>query len=192
MPNPGQQNLSIFQEQPATSGQIFVDQQRNQMLAAILKALTDGLLPVPGQIPGTGTNDNADAGNVGEYISSTVLAGSAVGLTTATAANVTSISLTAGDWDVWGAVANTVGAGTTTSLVVGWISTTSATQPTSPNEGAYASDSRAVAANGVVTMPVGSKRISLASTTTVYLGVRADFAVNTMAAYGFIGARRRR
>ncbi|MDP2325295.1 MAG: hypothetical protein Q8N51_14890, partial [Gammaproteobacteria bacterium] len=55
-------------------------------------------------IEGTNTNDAAAAGYIGELIGSTIASGSAVSLTTATNANVTSISLTAGDWDVWGAI----------------------------------------------------------------------------------------
>lgn len=188
----GDQNITPS-GQNATSGQIFVDQQRNQMLAAILKTLMDGLPSItPGQYPGTTTNNNADAGNIGEYISSTVLAGAAVSLTTGTDANVTSISLTAGDWDVWGLVATTVAGGTTTSLAQGWISTTSATLPTIPNEGAFAYDARAIAAGGNLVMPVGMKRISLAATTTVYLSMRLTFAASTASGYGFIGARRAR
>src|SRR5690606_6872188 len=46
---------------------------------------------------GTKNTSDADTFNIGEYISATVASGSAVGLTTATPANVTSISLTAGD-----------------------------------------------------------------------------------------------
>jgi|GEM_PF-5755941 len=55
---------------------------------------------LPKQMPGTDTNDNALAGNVGEYIED-------VGATSGTlvdsvAQNVHSISLEPGDWDVWG------------------------------------------------------------------------------------------
>jgi predicted nucleic acid-binding protein len=57
-----------------------------------------------GQAPATQTNDSAAAGKVGEFITSNIVVGSAVALTTGTAANVTSVSLTAGDWDVCGEV----------------------------------------------------------------------------------------
>jgi len=49
---------------------------------------------------GTTTNDNAAAGQVGEYVSSTITGGASVALTPGVATNITSISLTAGDWDV--------------------------------------------------------------------------------------------
>jgi len=143
-------------------------------------------------IIGTTTNNNAAAGSVGELISSTVLVGSAVSLTTGVSADITSISLTAGDWDVWGICNCTVGGTTTTSRVSGWISSTSATPPTAPNEGAYVYMDLSAASNtGEPTyFYAGQRRYSLASTTTIYLSVNCVFAVSTMAAFGFIGARR--
>ncbi len=143
-------------------------------------------------IIGTTTNNDAAAGSVGELISSTVLVGAAVSLTTTVSADITSISLTAGDWDVWGICNCTVGGSTTTSRVSGWISTTSATPPTAPNEGAYCYMDLSAAANtGEPTyFYAGQKRISLAGTTTVYLSVNCAFATSTMGAFGFIGARR--
>lgn len=143
---------------------------------------------------GTTTNDNAAAGSVGEYISSTVLVGSAVSLTTSTTTNVTSISLTAGDWDVWGVINYALAAGTTITTLTGSINTVSATNPTVPGFGSYVLDvwrsgSEIVGASNLI-RPLGTSRISLASTTTVYLLARAAFTVSTMTAYGLIGARR--
>src|SRR5262245_50475602 len=73
-------------------------------------------------LTGTTTNDNAATGKIGEYLESEILIGSHVQLTNATAANITSLSLTAGDWNVWGQVNTDPAATTTTSLVAGWIS----------------------------------------------------------------------
>jgi hypothetical protein len=70
-------------------------------------------VPAVGQIPGTATNDDAAAGKLGEIISSNIVVGSAVSLTTNTPANITSLSLTAGDWDVWGLMNSSEGSGTT-------------------------------------------------------------------------------
>lgn len=143
-------------------------------------------------IIGTNTNDNAAPGYVGEYISSTVLAGSAVSLTSTVVANITSIPLTSGDWDVSGNVCTTAGASTVTSELAGWISTTSATFPTAPNNGALFNDFPNSAGGTESYYPVGTIRISVpASTTvTVYLSVDTNFSVSTLAAFGFIGARR--
>jgi hypothetical protein len=141
---------------------------------------------------GTATNDNASAGQVGEYISATVLVGSAVSLTTATSANVTSISLTAGDWEVTGSVCTNPATTTSTALLSGAISTTSATLPTLPGAGGYAVMPGGVGTGITLSLPVGVMRLSLASTTTVYLVINCRFAVSTMGGFGFIGARRMR
>ena len=140
-------------------------------------------------IKGTVTNDSAATGIVGEFISSTILVGAAVSLTTGTAANVTSISLTAGDWDVSGLVSSVAAGGTTISGFLAWISTTSATAPTSPNSGGYVLLQVTGAAGGNIALPVSTMRMSLASTTTVYLSTLQTFS-STNSAYGFISARR--
>ena len=145
-----------------------------------------------GQIPATATNDSAAAGKVGELLSSNVASGSAVSLTTNTPANITSISLTAGDWDVWGSVSTLPNGSTTQSTIKGSISTTSATHPTLPNEGGTIDLTLTFTTGFGQTLPVGTRRISVASTTTVFLVITVSFAASTNAGYGFIAARRRR
>lgn len=141
---------------------------------------------------GTTTNDNAPAGQVGEYISATVAAGSAVGLTTGVATNVTSISLTAGDWDVFGDLGFTLNAATVPSLLIGGVSPVSGAMPT-PGQGAYfATYPPQTSGETSPAFPVGTARFSLSTTTTIFLVANASFITNTCAAYGFIGARRAR
>ena len=141
-------------------------------------------------IIGTTTNNNANALSVGEYVSSSVLVGAPVSLTSTTPANVTSISLTAGDWDVRGTVAFAF-AGTTTSTVqrIG-ISSTSATYGTNAAENNGAQFAQTLTGAATMVVNTGSMRFSLAGTTTVYLIASATFATSTATAYGFIGARR--
>ena len=127
---------------------------------------------------------------IGQLVESTVLEGSAVALTNGTDANVTTVSLPPGDWNVWATVGTSPGAGTTTSLYIGWISTTSATLPTFPNGGAYAQSAAAMSASQRVVFPVGERRISVSATTTVYLSTRCNFATSTLGAFGYLGARR--
>lgn len=141
-------------------------------------------------LTGTITNDSAAAGQIGEIIESTVLVASNVSLTTGVAADVTTITLTAGDWDVWGCVNYNLNASTTMSAVAASINTTSATLATPPNGGAGAGLSLTFTTGAAQSLPVGMRRLSLATSTTVYLVARATFAVNTCAAYGYIGARR--
>lgn len=143
-------------------------------------------------IVGTTTNNNANAGSVGEFISSTVLVGSAVALTSGVSANITSISLTAGDWDVWGNIVTNPAGTTTQSNTIGAISTTSATLPTPPNGGSGVTLPLAIAAGIAIQLPVGYTRVSVASTTSVFLVISSSFSTSTNSAYGFIGARRRR
>lgn len=138
---------------------------------------------------GTTLGDNAQAGSVGEYVSANLVAGSAIPLTTGTAFNITSISLTAGDWDVWGSLCFTPsGAGVVVWL--GSISTTSATFPNQPNNGAYISVPAVPSTSIAPTLPTGMTRLNLSSTTIVYLVAQSTFSVATQTAYGFIGARR--
>ena len=138
-------------------------------------------------LKGTGTNDAAVAGYIGEFVSSTVLVGSAVSLTTATNADVTSISLTAGDWDVWGQVGFSPAATTTQTIIIAWVNDTSVTLPTAPG---YTFLGLPFTTGVGSIIPVPKRRFSLASTTTIYLGARSSFAVDTNAAYGSIFARR--
>lgn len=167
--------------------------------SALIIADTTGALSRSGNggipVQGTNTNDSATAGDKGEYISASVASGSAVSLTTLTTANVTSISLTAGDWDVSGVVAFQGGATTVVQYIQSGINTTSATLPAA-DTGRLASETQ----NGgtpfnvvsVLTKHLAPTRISVSGTTTVYLIANASFTVSTCSAYGFIGARRAR
>lgn len=138
-------------------------------------------------IVGTTTTNNANVGSVGEYVTAT---GTAVSLTTSTPTNIASISLTAGDWDVWGTVEFLPAATTTVTVIQSGINTTSAAIPAAPN--------RSVIAGITFTPPVSismtppKQRLSLASATTVYLVVTLAFGTSTATATGRIDARRRR
>ena len=87
---------------------------------------------------------------------------------------MTSISLTAGDWDVWGTV-GFVPTGTPT-VFIGGISSTSATLP-STQSGAYMQQVLPFGQSQYAS--VGTARFSLASITTIYLILRVDFAAGT-------------
>jgi hypothetical protein len=138
--------------------------------------------------PGVATNSSAHAGYPGEFISSTVV--SPVSLTTATPLTVTSISLTAGDWDVSGSIYFAPAGTTIISDEQGGIDLTTNTLPTAP-AGGYANVSGlAQAAGTAISLTLGYVRVSLASTTTVYLVAQATFTVSTCGAYGTIQARR--
>lgn len=146
---------------------------------------------VVNKVKGVIDGSNAAAGDVGEYISSSIPSGSAVSLTTVTPANVTSVTLSAGDWDVRGSINFYANTTTTANNFIAWISTTSATVPTPPNGGAITSFGGVnIAAGADNFMSIAPIRINVTTSTTVYLGGYASFAISTMTAGGFIGARR--
>ena len=144
-------------------------------------------------IKGTTTNDSASAGDVGEYVESVVTSGSAVTLTDATWTNITSISLTAGDWDVTSlAIFPLNGAGALSDFIFA----------VSAYSGATTTDH--VVGDNIVTSPVNStagintyaaipaRRFSLASTTTIYMKAFVDVASGAYKGYGRLSARRMR
>ena len=143
-------------------------------------------------IHGTGTNDSAAAGYVGEYISSQVLNASAVSLSTGANTNITSISLTPGDWDVSGNIYFSVVTGPATAFFA-WINTVSVTRPDNSviSEVQINTTGTGLQAQG---MPIFTQRVSVpaSTTTTVYLGANAVFSAGSASASGFIGARRTR
>lgn len=150
-------------------------------------------------INGVTSGVGAAAGVVGQFVCAQVSNGGSpagcatnsnapVSLTNAVNANVTSLSLAAGDWDVWGSVSTNPAGTTLTSYVFAWISTTSATTPLIPQAGGSTPNF----AGATVSLGVPAQIINLSTTTTVYLSVQSGFNTSTSAAYGFLFARRRR
>lgn len=144
-------------------------------------------------IVGTATNDDASAGSVGEYGENTLANVSSITLTNNTAADVITVSLAAGDYDVWGVVVFSLGGSTVVTQQQAWIGTTANSFP--------GTDSGAVGGVGFGAGKTGgsadylctpSVRMSLGSTTTVRLGVRMLFTTSSGAASGTIKWRRRR
>lgn len=154
-------------------------------------------------ILGTPTNDNAASGYVGEYIFSTIPTASAVALTTATPANITSIALTSGDWDIDCQVEFKPGATTSVTQSNAAMSLTSATLSTQPGGTvgiATLGPEPIMTVNQAASVPAAnyalapsSVRVTVAQSNTpatVYLVAQATFTVSTMAAFGTIRARR--
>jgi hypothetical protein len=145
------------------------------------------------QLQGRSTNTNPAAGYIGEFMNSSVAFGSAIALTTGTAVTLTSLNLTAGDWNTWGGVAFIAGASTSIQDLRGALSLTNNTLPgvlsTSTSQ-SIAGFSSLVAGAVTYSFPLQEGRFALASTTTVYVVVRATFSASTLSAYGFLSARR--
>lgn len=142
-------------------------------------------------IVGSSDNSDAVAGSIGEYISSSVTAGNAISLTSTVSINVTSISLTAGDWDVFGTVNFIPGATTSITYTAGG---NSQTTNTLGSLGSFFGRTIAAIVPGAIGQveAIPTNRVRLSATTTIYLVANATFTISTLGAYGFIGARRRR
>jgi len=138
------------------------------------------------QIQGSTAAINASAGFVGELISSVIPFASAVSLATGTPVNVTSISLTAGDWDIYGNI-NIADSVQTLSAHEVWASLTSATLPDPSLYNGYFGNTNLYAfdARGIPFL-----RVNVNTTTTAYLSARAVFGSGTVTACGGIYARR--
>lgn len=163
-----------------------------QASTATITAATIDTLTVPA-IEGTTTNNDASTGCIGEYIHADLASGSAISLTSGTTANVTNISLTAGDWDVEanGFFAGATGPNTVLFDARSSVSLTSATLDSSDDRVGWVTENTTTFGNGgKINIPIGPTRISLASTTTVYLVARGNFSTNAMTAWGYLRARR--
>jgi len=140
-------------------------------------------------IVGTTAADNAQAGSVGEYISNSA---SSVSLTSTVAINITSVSLTAGDWQCIGNIDYRPAGSTTATNYQGWMSTTSASAPSLPSSSGFLLSGVTFSAGSFIQQSVGSQRFNVSSTTTIYLSSDQVFSVSTNVADGFIGCRRER
>lgn len=141
------------------------------------QAISDAVAALPAQMR-RGVTDGSDAaaGDVGEYLSAT---GGAVALTNNALANVVSLSLTAGDWDVEGNVGFNAGSGTHTFFGAGIGGLDTFSSATFPSVALFM---------GITT---ATRRYNVTATTTVWVVAEAVFT-GTMTATGSVRARRAR
>ena len=139
-------------------------------------------MPVKGAIDGA----QAPAGNIGEQIAQSIT--TAVNLTSLLAANIGSITLTPGDWNVGGFV-SFVSPGTAGTRYAAGLSTTNATLPTpaqiAAGNGAL-NDLSLTFGRAAQTMPTSVARFNVTANTVVYLVGLGP----TTTATGYISARR--
>jgi len=141
------------------------------------------------QVKGNNTNTAPPAGFIGENIRSFVPQASAVSVSNASPTNITSISLTAGVWDI-SAIACLTGTLTATYNFVA-ISPSSATLPATTSYGdnvvmtPYPPNATC---NQALTIP--AYRVTIASTTPYYLVVQVGYTVGTCTGYGRLSATR--
>lgn len=142
-------------------------------------------------IIGTATNDSAAAGNMGQFASSVIAQGAPVSIGSGGATNITSLSLTAGDWFVWGNTTFLQNLGVT-NLTQCLTYVSNATAGALPGAQLYSSFPNAgLGAGGYIGLNAPAQRFSLASTTTIYLISYAAFSVSaTIDICGGLYARR--
>ncbi len=139
-------------------------------------------------IPSTTTNDNATTGSMGEYIEGVQ---NGLGISDNTNTDVTSVSLTAGDWDVSGNVWFEAAGSTIITFVSTWVNTVSVTLPIlNPYPGGFQNHYTHPIAGAAAVVETGLRRFSLASTTTIYLEAFTNFTTSTCTVHGRLRARR--
>lgn len=137
----------------------------------------------------TGVTDGSDAaaGEIGEYLNSNVPIGSAVSTPTGGATNITSITLSAGDWDVslWcntSYTSATVNGGLTMGL--------SPTSASFTNAHVFSLYATTTTLTHRVAGSVGPIRYSVTSPTTLYFVSQPSFSAGSATAWGLLSARR--
>lgn len=130
----------------------------------------------------------ANTGSVGEYVSSLITAATDFPAS-GSFGDLTSISLTSGDWDVSAGLLNVVNGATETLVVMG-ISTTPGNDSAGLNDGDTNFKFGATLSSGQNSGVVSGVRLLLSSATTVYLKYEAAYSVATPRARGRLSARR--
>lgn len=129
----------------------------------------------------TGTQSGVQTGTAGQPLATGVLA------------NVTAISLPAGDWDVFADPFFGGGATTTVSYLAGGVSAGAGSLPQTPltfNEIDGFGVAIFATGFGVYGVPVGPVRVSVAANTNYFMNAQAGFVISTATAYGALRARR--
>lgn len=160
----------------------------------LAKLGTDNLLLVPDTAVHKGVTDgsNAIAGNIGEQLAASVTV--AVSLTTAVAANIATLALSAGDWSVSGVVVFAEGANTIPTALAAGLSAASAALPTAAQVAAGVGNltqyNLTFPKGFTQTMQAGICRVSISAAANVYLVAQSTFSGGTLTATGYISARR--
>ena len=139
-------------------------------------------------VKGTSANDSAAAGYVGEYIES--FAGPISAPAANTFGDITSITLTAGDWDISAMAISILNTGVSITSVICGIGTVSGTSGSGLTGGDTQGYSAPPTSNYLPSITIPPKRVSLAATTTYYLKMWMSYSSGTPQFQGRISARR--
>jgi hypothetical protein len=179
--------LTATELQPSTTSTVALGDSSHAFTALYTGtiAATGAITPsTTAGIVGTTTANNANAGSDGEYQSNSA---SGTSLTSGTAANCDSLTLTAGDWDVGGTV-QFIPAGTT--VITGETSSASTVSATAgPNSQTQTIFIAHAAGQGDI-LSTGYARVNVSTSTTVYAVGEATFTTSTLTCNGYLHARR--
>jgi hypothetical protein len=140
------------------------------------------------KLPGTTDGTSAGVGNVGEIFLAGIPGGGAIPLTSGVSANVTSIALGPGDWEVSGIVTLKYTSATQSADGQAGLNVLSATLPGDNVRGFDNTRHTATTSNASITFPLFN--FISASPQTAYLIAQASFSAGSCAAFGNIQARR--
>lgn len=157
-------------------------------LQSALTALTARVTTLEAK-QGVTDGSNASPGQLGEFLSAAVQVGNAIPATTNVIMDVVTLSVPPGDWDLFGQVCTNIASGGHAQNGYAWMSTTSATVPATIFGAAHQIGGIASGNNEQLMLPTGRQRMSLTTTTTIYLSTRIQFT-GTASFYGYISARR--
>lgn len=155
---------------PGTGTGLIVGQDQPTINQPVITGVTDG--------------SNASAGDVGEIISQEVPISSEVSLTDGVEANVTSIALSSGDWNIW---ANVFFNGSTNNMNTVFCQSNVVSATIGDGDEFNRIDQGPYLQIG---MSTPFRRVSVSSNQTVYLVARANFSSGSAGACGEIFARR--
>jgi hypothetical protein len=155
-------------------------------------ATTLAFNPTTGGIIGTTNIDNASTGNVGEYVETVIPVGSAVALSTGTAATIATLSLSGGDWDISAEVSYITATSTSVTLTRASISQTTNTMDFTNGRvtGGFFAATVPTAQNNAFNIVVGPVRFNTNTTSNFFLVAQGTFTAAALSAYGIIRARR--
>jgi hypothetical protein len=153
----------------------------SEMIASLVLALTTKM-----DKAGVTDASNAAPGIIGEIISANLPVASKITLTTGVAADIVSISLSPGDWDIDGVVY--FDATIKAEMLWSWANTVSVTMPSQDQGSVIFDQNTANGQNTSMTLPTW--RLNSSTPQTVYLTCRGDFISGTLSACGGIRARR--
>jgi hypothetical protein len=152
-------------------------QQHSRAWTDYFQSVTDQVNRLVAKVTGVTDGSDAAAGQVGEFMT----ASGTVSLTNNVTASVASMTLTAGDWHVWGFVTFTLTSATSNHYAVGIDGTlTTNILATIPS------------GSGSWGLPTAMVRLNLTTSSLVHVDALAGFSAGTVSATGTINARRMR